>query len=346
MRRFALFAVLLTAACAGREEEGGEEHGPGTVAATVETAGSVVFDETVDAVGVVVTRPGHVAVLAAPAPTRVVKVFVTAGTAVKIGDPLIEFEQAPFEAEARRADAALAAAEKADARATRLADAGVLPRKEAESAATDLAAARSAAVTARRSRELALLRSPIAGVVTRVAATLGASVDPSAPLVEVTDSRALDVALTVSPGDAARIRTGQSVTLFPGTAASDAAVGSGRVSDVAAMVDSATGGVSIRVALATVSRPVRVSEPVFGRIQVARHPGTLVVPLEALVPTGEGFQVFVVDSAGAAHATPVTIGGRSDRAAWITDGLKPGDRIVTRGAYGVDDGSTVVTGKP
>ena len=36
----------------------------------------------------------------------------------------------------------------------------------------------------------------------------------------------------------------------------------------------------------------RVAEPLFGRIAVARHLAAVVIPLESLVPTGEGFQVF------------------------------------------------------
>ncbi len=346
MKRFAIAAMLLSAACARKEGAPADEHVPSAVTASVETAGSVTFDEIVDAVGVVVARPGHVAVLAAPAATRVAKVFVAAGAMVKVGDPLIEFEQAPFEAAAQSAEAALAAAERTLARATRLAEVGVLPRKEADVAASELAAARSAALMARRARELSILHAPIAGAVTRISAMLGASVDPSVPLVEVTDSRALDVVLTVSPTDAARIRPGQTVTLFAGTSASEAALGGGQVADVAAMVDSASGGVAIRVTMATPTRPVRVAEPMFGRIGVAKHANAVVVPLEALVPTGEGFQVFIVDAAGVAHATPVTIGGRSDKMAWITDGLKAGDRVVTRGAYGINDSSKVLTGKP
>jgi hypothetical protein len=70
-----------------------------------------------------------------------------------------------------------------------------------------------------------------------------------------------------------------------------------------------------------------------------------VVPLEALVPTGEGFKVFVVDEKGIAGSRPVKIGGRTDHAAWITDGLKAGENIVTQGAYGVDDSTKVETGK-
>ena len=346
MRRLAIAAALLGAACAKKEEGPKAEHGPGEVAATVEQVTAATFDETIDAVGVVVARPGHVAVLAAPAPARIARVLVTAGAIVKAGDPLIEFEQAPFEAAAASAEAALAGAERAQARASRLADAGVLPRKEADIAATELANARAAAVNARRARELSILHAPISGAVTRMNATLGGSVDPSIPLVEVTDSRALDINLTVSPADAARIRPGQTVTLFAGTAAAEAPLGTGRVAVVAAMVDSTSGGVPVRVTLATSTRTVRVAEPLFGRIVVARHLAAVVIPLESLVPTGEGFQVFTVDEHGIAHATPISVGGRSDRTAWVIEGLKAGDRVVTKGAYGLDDSSKVLTGKP
>jgi hypothetical protein len=54
----------------------------------------------------------------------------------------------------------------------------------------------------------------------------------------------------------------------------------------------------------------------------------------------------VVDGKGIAEGRPVKIGGRTDHGAWITDGLKAGENIVTQGAYGVDDSTKVETGKP
>ena len=81
----------------------------------------------------------------------------------------------------------------------------------------------------------------------------------------------------------------------------------------------------------------------FGQIVVGTHPNALAVPLEALVPDGEGFKVFVVDAANVAHAQPVTVGARSDSTAEITDGLKGGERVVTYGAYGVEDSVKVTT---
>ena len=56
-----------------------------------------------------------------------------------------------------------------------------------------------------------------------------------------------------------------------------------------------------------------------------------------LGPEGEGFKVFVVDSANVAHAHEVKVGARSDSTAEILEGLEGGERVVTYGAYGVDD---------
>jgi membrane fusion protein (multidrug efflux system) len=268
------------------------------------------------------------------------------GASVKAGDPLIEFEQAPFEAAARSAEAALAVAEKAAARATRLADAGVLPRKDAELATSDLASAQLNAVNAKRAKELSTLRAPIAGVVTRQSAVLGASVDPTQSLVEVADPTSLDVMLTFSPTDAARVTRGAVTALYAGAAASGDPVAGGRVGDVSAAVDSTSRGVMVRVAVGDHKRELKIGETLFGRVEVSEHAKAVVVPLESLVPTGEGFKVFTVDDKGIAHARDVKVGGRTEKSAWITEGVKVGDKVVTKGAYGVDDSTKVLTGKP
>jgi RND family efflux transporter MFP subunit len=364
-RALAASALLLTAACTTREPDKAEaakdttaaassahEAEPASdepkvqpvVAATVVAVQATTFDETIDVVGVVSSHPGRVAQLAAPAPTRVAKVGAIVGQSVAAGAMLVEFEVAPFEAARNGAERTLEAAEKAQARAARLADAGVLPRKDAEVAQADLANAQAAAVTARRARELAVLRAPFAGVVTRQQAVLGASVDPSAPLVEIADPQAQDVLLTLSPADAARVRPGGTVTLFTGGSAGapvGTAVARGRVADVGAAVDSAAGGVLARVTITSRERPLRFGETLVGRVAVGTHANAVVVPEAALVPTGEGYRVFVVDRAGVAHATDVQVGGRSATGVWIREGLTPGMQVVSGGAYGMDDGAKV-----
>lgn len=314
------------------------------VSATVVPVETTRFDETIEAVGAVAGHPGRVAQLAAPAPTRVARVNAAVGQFVAAGAVLVEFEVAPFEAAKVGAERALEVAEKAAARASRLADAGVSPRKEAELAQAELAVAQSNAITARRTRELAVLRAPFAGVITKQVALLGASVDATQPLIEVADPSQQDVLLTLAPADAARVHVGNGVVLSAGTTAgmtTGAVAAHGRVADIAAAVDSASGGVAVRVAVTSRERTVRFGESLVGRIAVASHANALVVPVASLVPNGEGYRVFVVDSAGVAHATDVQVGGRSADGVWIREGLEAGQRVVSGGAFGMDDGAKV-----
>ena len=347
MNRRVIPVVLLLVACGKADDEGaGEKKAAAVVAATVVPAIEDKFVERVDAVGQVLSRVGHSASLAAPSPTRVAKVFVTVGQSVKAGDALVEFERAPFDAALSAAEMTLAAAEKGAARAQRLADAGVGTRRESEVAAAELASAKSNAVVARRAAELATLRAPIGGVVTRMSAVVGASVDPAQVMVELADPSAMDVDLTVSPTDASKVQAGQGVQLFTDAAATGDPIARGVIGSIAAVIDTVSRGVLVRVTVQSGGTTIRMGQSVFGRIAIGEHAKAVQVPVEALVPTGEGFKVFVVDGEGIARGTEVKVGGRTDRFAWITDGVKAGDRVVTKGAFGVDDSTKVVTGKP
>src|SRR5437879_12756944 len=248
----------------------------GTAVATVQA-----FPQLVSAIGTVTPRPGRFAELAAPAPTRVARIFVAPGQRVAEGDSLIEFEPAPFDAAARSAETALENAQRAYARAVRLVQAGILPQKDADQAAADLAQAQVAAVTARRAQQLATLRAPLGGVVTRMTAVLGATADQSQPLVEVADPAALDIVFNVSPAEAARIHAGDAVTLSTGEGAGAAVLGEGMVTGVAATVDSASRAVAVRASAGRPGRPLRIGESLLGRIVTAVHPRAVTVPVAA-----------------------------------------------------------------
>jgi len=346
--RLVLVAALFAAASC-RKGEGGDPAKnavPAVVGARTALATSQPFAQTADAIGTVVVRAGHMAALGAPSPSRIARVFVTAGQHVSLGQPLVELEQAPFLAATRSAQAALAVADQAHARTERLAQEGIVPRKDVEQAAAELAKAQAELANAQRAEQLSVLRAPLAGVVTRMSAALGAAADPSQPLVEVADPSALDILLSVTPAMAARIRPGAKVTLGAGERAAGEPLGEGRVADVAGIVDTVSRSVAVRVRAAATRRALRIGETVFGRIDMGTRPAAVTVPLEALVPEGEGFKVFVVDSAGIAHARPVVVGGQSDSLAEITSGLATGERVVTYGAFGVQDSAKIVQVRP
>jgi len=264
-------------------------------------------------------------------------VYVSLGEKVRAGTALVAFEQAPFIAAAQSAEAALVAAEHNYERARRLADAGIVPRKDADQAATEQAQARAAAAIARRSAQLATVRSPISGVVTKLNAPLGGSVDINQPIVEVADLSALDIIFNVSPSDAARLAPGASVTLSAGESAKGEPLGVGHITDVGGTVDSATRSVSVRALAPATARPLRIGETIFGQIATAVHPRAIVIPVAALVPDGDGFKVFVVTPGNIARERKVSVGRRTETSAEILSGLSASERVVTEGAYGLED---------
>lgn len=337
----AIALIGLSAACGGSDEGRQASGEPGVVGVATSVATLQPFPHGISATGIVAPRPDRYAVLAPPGPTRVARVFVVAGQRVAEGDALIEFERAPFDAAAQSALAALANAQRAYERAVRLVQAGVLAQKDSSQAAADLAAAEAAAVTARRAQQLSTLHAPLAGVVTRMSAVLGASVDANQPLVEVADPRALDIVFNVSPAEAGQIHIGDTITVASGERET---LGRGRVAGIGAAVDSVSRAVAVRASLTSPTRVLRIGESVSGRIVTGVSPTAVVVPVDALVPEGDGYRVYVVDSAGMARARAVTIGGRSETLVEIISGLSAGETVVTTGAYGVQDGARIGSG--
>jgi len=186
----------------------------------------------------------------------------------------------------------------------------------------------------------------VSGVVTKMSAVLGASVDANQTLVEVADPSAFDVELSLGPTEAGAIRAGAHVTLTAGEATGGEPLGVGTVTSVGAAVDSTSRSVAIRVAVATPRRALRLGESVYGEIVTETKPNAIVVPVEALVPEAAGFQVFVVDTKGVATAHEVKVGGRTSTKAEIVDGLNGGETIVTKGAFGMEDSASVTKPVP
>jgi RND family efflux transporter MFP subunit len=346
--RFVALVVVVSAfACKASDETADGEVTPvvsaKTAAATVEP-----FTRTLTAIGSVVGRPGRYAALSAPSATRIARVHVAQGQRVSAGQPLVEFEQAQFQSAASAAQATLTAAQRNFERAQRLANEGIVPRKDAETAAADLAKARSDAVAAQRAVQLSVLRSPVSGVVTRMAAVLGAPADAGQVLVEVADPSAFDVVLSLGPTDAATILPGKAVELSAGQKAGGESIGTGLVASVGAAVDSGSRSVEIRVTMTKPARSLRLGESVLGTIAVETRPNAVVVPVEALVPGDEpgSYRVFVVDNTGTARQREVKVGGRTEAKAEIVEGLKGGEVVVTQGAYGLEDSAKVARPVP
>src|SRR5262249_19622588 len=77
-------------------------------------------------------------------------------------------------------------------------------------------------------------------------------------------------------------------------------------------------------------------------VRLTKPVPTTVVPDSALVQRGGGFVVFVVGADSVAHARVVVMGVRSAGRIALQSGVRAGERVVTTGAYGLEDGMHVV----
>ena len=336
-------AALALLACGRKDAVDAAKAATPVVSARTVAAATEPFAHTITAIGQVVARPGRFAALSAPSATRIARVYVAQGQRVGAGQPLVEFEQVGFNAAAAGTQASLTAAQRNYERANRLANEGILPRKDAETAAAELGKARTDAVSARRAQQLSVLRSPVAGVVTRMSAVLGAPADAGQVLVEVADPSAFDVVLALGPTEAGVVHPGARVALSAGEKAGGEVIGTGTVASVGAAVDTASRSVQVRVSVTLPKRLLRMGESVYGEIATEVMPGAIVVPPEALVPGEEpgSYKVFVVDAKGIALARDVKVGGRTETRVEIIDGLKAGELVVTQGAFGMQDSAKV-----
>jgi multidrug efflux pump subunit AcrA (membrane-fusion protein) len=109
----------------------------------------------------------------------------------------------------------------------------------------------------------------------------------------------------------------------------------GTVDQVAAIVDPDRHTVPVRVKLANpagVLRPNTLAQIRFYEDKV----GPLSVPAEALLTDGATTYVYVIRD-GVPHRQDVVAGPRNAKIVPIRSGLKPGDRVVSRGAVLLDN---------
>src|SRR5258708_16704014 len=128
-----LLCLTLAGCLACCHREGASDEGAAADSALVTAATAVAslqeFPQLVRAIGTVTPRPGRFAALAAPAPTRVARIFVAAGQRVAGGDSLIEVDRAPFDSPALSSHAALTSARPAYAPPAPLLHAPLPPRQ-------------------------------------------------------------------------------------------------------------------------------------------------------------------------------------------------------------------------
>jgi RND family efflux transporter MFP subunit len=300
-------------------------------------------------------RPGGAADVIAPIDGRLTQVLdVALGANVSRGQELTRLLPPPSlpgdlpQLQRARADAhtALALATHDRGRAERLVNAGAAPQKRLEEAQAteDQAKARLSAAEATLaqyhatraggaidSEGLFIVRAPISGVIALRDATTGGNVTAGALLFRVVDASNVHIGGEVPEVDTARVRlvAGADIELV----GDERRVPAGRVVSVGKVLDPQTRTLPMTFAFDNRAFGLPIGQAVFLHLLMDNAALRPVVPAAAVVDDAGRPIVFVQRAGETFERRPVRLGARDGDLVQITDGVSPGERVVTRGAY-------------
>jgi multidrug efflux pump subunit AcrA (membrane-fusion protein) len=254
---------------------------------------------------------------------------------------------------------------------------GALPRKDLDAAAVSLAQAKSAYNIARKhldglnavgkqgaiktatgqltsakgklqNSEAQLsyseLRSPIAGFITDRPLYPGEMASTAAPLLTVMDISQVIAKAHIPQSDALQLHKGDAATIS--LAGLEKPI-NGKVSLISPALDPNSTTVEVWVQAPNPDQLLRPGTAAQIAITAQTVKDALVVPSAALLNAkGDAAQVMVVDSQNQASSRDVKTGIQTGQQVQIVSGLKPGEVVVSEGAYGLPDKTKVKTEKP
>jgi HlyD family secretion protein len=212
-------------------------------------------------------------------------------------------------------------------------------RQEAQAARSSAVAKGADFAAALASAHYAELRSPISGVVTKRALNPGDLADPAAAVVEVSDTRTLDLTATLPADSATAIRAG-----MPAHMTSVDLHGMktlvGRVISVG-QIDPQTNLLSIRISVPNARGMLKVGGFAAAGIVVRRNPSAIVVPKDAVVTKEGKTVIYIAGADGKAIQKDSIVGTEQDDNLEILNGARAGDKVIVQGQYELTDGAKI-----
>ncbi len=188
------------------------------------------------------------------------------------------------------------------------------------------------------------IRSPIDGYVTDRPLYPGEMASTTAPLLTVMDLSKIIAKAHIPQSDAMVLRKGNKASIA--LAGLDQKI-DGAVALVSPALDPNSTTVEIWVQATNRDQLLRPGMTAQLSIVAQTVPDAVVVPASALLnASGGDAQVMVIDSQSVAQSRDVKTGIQNGDEVQILSGLKPGEQVVSQGAYGLPDKTKVKVEKP
>lgn len=180
------------------------------------------------------------------------------------------------------------------------------------------------------------VRAPSSGYVTRFSAVLGSRADPEMVLYEIADLSSVWVIGSVHERDMPQLRTGMEARFSLSGREQDEV--KARIDLIEPILDETTRTAKVRLVLKNPEDKLKPGQ--FGEISF-ELPVTegLFVPRDAVIRTGEHAYVYLIAGEERFEPRSVSTGMTREGRIQILEGLREGDRVVTRGSFMLDSES-------
>ena len=290
----------------------------------------------------------HGVTVAADLPGTVDQIKFDSGKWVQAGEVLVELDTRQERAQLAAMEAQRELTKINYSRMQQLVNEGVISRMDYDKAMADQKAADANAAEVRATIARKTIRAPFSGVLGIRQVNLGQYLAAGTPIVPLQSLNPIYVNFGVPQQEAGNVQVGRNVQLT-----SDALGGrdfAGKVTAIDSIVDQNTRNVQVQ---ATLSNPQGKLRPgMFVQVELGLGAKQTVIPLPAsaisYAPFGDS--VFVVADLKSPKGEPyrgvrqqfVKVEGARGDLVGVVAGLKPGDEVVTSGAFKLRNGAAVL----
>ncbi len=289
----------------------------------------------------------------------ITRILFKEGDDVKAGQPLFEIDSRSYQATLEQAQAVvardraqLASATSDVSRYSALVDKNYVTSQQmeqvkttAESMKATLASDEALAQQARLNLQYATIRAPISGRAGSLQARVGylARIPATTPLVTINQIHPILVRFAVPAASLQRIRQYASTTLPVSAhpASSTGTASTGTLSFVDNAIDTTTGTILLKGTFDNTDGALWPGEFVTASLQLFQQQNAIVVPTQAVVEGQNGNFLFVINADSTATQREITIDRAAGDVTIVSQGVKPGEQVVTDGQLRLNTGTKV-----
>jgi membrane fusion protein (multidrug efflux system) len=258
---------------------------------------------------------------------RIIQLNIREGMPVRMGDVLVKINDADLRAELMRTQLQLELAEIREARQLALLENRAIAREDYEVALNQVNTLKAEIDLIQARIDKTEIRAPFNGTIGLRNVSSGAYITPSDVVATLQDYSTIRIDFSIPERHAALVNNGDRI-LFTRQGSQNSY--DGQIMAIEPRIDATTRTLQLRASAPNHDAGIFPGAFVEIELQLAEIPDAILVPSEAVIPELGGHSMFVSRN-GVADRVRVTTGVRTETRVQITDGLVPGDTVLTTG---------------